>query len=154
MSTAAVLEKSIRAGSGINLPALNQGFDLPVVVIATSMNRTMRALEKADQLARPLGTGIEILVVETVPYALPLDEPPVRLGFVVGRLEEMAARIPEQTKITAYTCRDRVEAVKRVLNPHCPVVIGVRKRWWPTHDKWLVRKLRRAGFNVNLVETE
>jgi hypothetical protein len=154
MSTAAVLEKSIGAGSETNLPALNQGVDLPVVVIATSLNRTMKALEKADQLARPLRTGIEILAVQTVPYMLPLDEPPVRFGFVVRRLEEMAARVPEQTKISAYACRDRVEALKRVLNPHCPVVIGVKKKWWPTEDKRLAGKLRRAGFNVNLVETE
>ena len=66
----------------------------------------------------------------------------------------MAAQFPVQIKISAYLCRDPLEALKRILNRNCPVVMGVRKRWWPTRDERVARKLRRAGYNVILVETE
>jgi hypothetical protein len=111
-------------------------------------------LEKASQLANPLQCGIEILAVEAVPFALPLDNPPVPFEFLVNRLKEMAARFPQQIKISAYLCRDQLEALTRVLNRNSPVVMGVRKRWWPTHDEKLARKLRSAGYTVILVETE
>ena len=53
-----------------------------------------------------------------------------------------------------YLCRDRVETLTAVLSPHSLVVIGGRKRWWPTAEKRLARKLRRAGHEVIFTETE
>jgi hypothetical protein len=126
----------------------------PVFVIFTSIGRTLIALEKASQLAKPLKSGIEILAVQTVPFTLPLDDPSVPFEFLVRRLEEMAAQFPVPIKISAYLCRDQLEALKLVLNCYCPVVMGFRKRWWPTRDERVARKLRRAGYNVILVESE
>jgi len=154
MSTAIGIEKLISIDSEILMRAINPGFRLSVSVIFTSINRTLIALEKASQLAEPLKSGIEILAVQTVPFALPLDEPPVPFGFVVRRLKEMVAQFAVQIKISAYLCRDQLEALKRVLNRDYPVVMGVRKRWWPTRNKRLARKLRRAGYDVILIETE
>jgi hypothetical protein len=34
------------------------------------------------------------------------------------------------------------------------VVLGGRKRWWPTREKKLARQLRRAGHEVVFKETE
>jgi hypothetical protein len=154
MSTAIGLEKSIGVDRAIDLRVVSPGFRLPVFVIFTSINRTLKALEKANQLAKPLQTGIVILAIQMVPYSLPLDEPPVPFEFVVRRLEEMADQFPEKTKISAYLCRDPMEALKSVLKHNCPVVMGIRKRWWPTRDERLARKLRHAGYDVILVEME
>jgi hypothetical protein len=154
MSTAIGLERLLSIDRKIEMQAIGPGFRLPVFVIFTSINRTLKALEKAGQLANPLRTRIEIIAVQTVPFTLPLDEPPVPFEFVVRRLEEMANQFQEQIKISAYLCRDSSEALKCVLNRNCPVVMGVRKRLWPTRDERLARKLRRAGYNVTLVETE
>ncbi len=154
MSTAIGIEKSTGTDRGIELKATVPGFRSPVYIIFTSIDRTLKALEKASQLANPLRTRIEILAVQTVPYALPLDEPPVPFEFLVRRLEEMADQFPEHTRISTYLCRDSFEALKRILDGNCPVVMGIRKRWLPTFDERLARKLRRAGFNVILVETE
>lgn len=154
MSTVVGVEKSNSIDSEIKPQAINPGFRLPVYVIFTSINRTLKALEKASQLAKSFQTGIEILAVQVVPYLLPLDEPPVPFEFVVRRLEAMAAQFPEQTRITAYLCRDPMEALKSVLKHNCPVVMGIPKRWWPTRDERLARKLRHAGYDVILVEME
>jgi hypothetical protein len=127
----------------------------PVFVLFTSMNRTLKALEKASQLAQSLHTGIEILVVQTVPFALPLEAPPVSNEFLMRRLAEMTDRFPIQIMISAYLCRDPMVALKRILEHHCQVVMGVPKtRWWLTRDRRLARKLRRADFQVIIVETE
>jgi len=154
MSTAIVLEKPIGVSRAIDLRAVSPGFRLPVFVIFTSMNWTLKALEKARQLAKPLQSEVVIFVIQTVPYSLPLEEPPGPFEFIVRRLQEMVDGFPEKTRISAYLCRDPMQALKRALTPKCPVVMGVRKRWWPTRDERLARKLRSAGYDVILVETE
>jgi hypothetical protein len=148
MATATSIEREIEP------QAFHPEDQSPVSVIFTSMNQTVKALEKAGQLAKLQKNGIEILAVQTVSFALPLDDPSVPLKFLVRRLEEMAARFPEQIRISAYLCRDPMETLKRVLNKHCPVIMSVRKTWWPTRDKKLAKKLCRAGYSVILVETE
>jgi hypothetical protein len=154
MSTAASIERSISIDGEMKSEPIGLGLELPVLVIFTSINRTLHALEKASQLAEPLRSGIEVLVVQTVPYALPLDDPSVPLNFLERRLKELAGRFPVQIKISGYLCRDLFETLTRVLNRDCPVVMGIKKRWWPTRDEKVVRKLQRAGYHVIPVETE
>ena len=125
-----------------------------VYVIFTSINWTLNALQKAREIARPVGAAIVVVAVQVVPFPLPLDKPPVPMDFVIRRFEERAEELPEKTKISAYLCRDQMVALKRVLNRNCPVIMGVRKKIWPTRDKRLARKLRRAGYQVILVEME
>ncbi len=153
MSTAAA-QRSISIVRETQTRAISLELQVRVFVIFTSMNRTLKAMEEAAQLTKPLGARIEVLTAQVVPFPLPLNDPPVSLEFVVRHLEEMAAGFPQKIRVSAYLCRDPMEAYKRVLNRTCPVVIGIRKRWWPTRDRRLARKLRRAGYDVILVETE
>ncbi len=134
--------------------AIDSGLGPPVRVVFTSFNRTLKALEKASELAGQLNNEVEILAVQVVPFVLPLEEPPVSSEFLVKRLTEAAAGLPGQIKIKPYLCRDLLEALKRLLNRKCTVVMGVGKRWWPTRDERVARKLQRSGFNVIIVETE
>jgi hypothetical protein len=154
MSTATVIENITSMDCEAKLQPISLGLELPVFVVFTSINQTLHALEKACQLAEPLGRGIEVLAVQTVPFALSLDDPSVPFEFLVRQLEEMATQFPVHIKISAYLCRDLFETLKRVLNRDCLVVIGIKKRWWPTPDERAARKLQRAGYSVILVETE
>jgi hypothetical protein len=155
MSTVASIEKFGSTDSEIKSPAIRIEALLPVYVIYTSMNGTLKALEKAGQLAQHLNSGIEMLAVQTVAYALPLDMPFVSSDFLARRLEAMTARFSNPIRISTYLCRDPVVALKRILKRNCQVVMAIRKkRWWPNRDERLARKLRRAGFDVALVETE
>jgi hypothetical protein len=154
MTTAIGIDKLISLDEEMKPQAISIAFGLPVFVIFTSIDHALHALEKASQLARPLKSGIEIVVAQTVPFALPLDDPSVPFEFLVKRLKEMAVQFPEHVKISAYLCRDLLEVLKRTLNRNCLIVMGVRKSWWPTHDERVARELRRAGYNVILVETE
>jgi hypothetical protein len=42
----------------------------------------------------------------------------------------------------------------RTLSPNSLVVIGGRKKWWPTNEKLTARRLRKAGHKVLFIETE
>jgi hypothetical protein len=155
MATTTEVEKPI----GINIGETETESIVPepetaVYVIFTSIDRTIKALEKAREISRPVGANIVVVAVQVVPFPLPLDRPPVPMEFVIRRFEEKADEFPEGTKISAYLCRDPIVALKRVLNRNCPVIMGVRKKMWPNRDQRLAGKLKRAGYEIILVETE
>jgi hypothetical protein len=127
---------------------------LNVVVVCSSMQETRAALRKAGTLASELGAQITLVVPQTVPYPLPLTSPPVLLDFAERRLRDLASESPVAVVIRIYLCRDRYEALDMVLKPRSLVVLGGRKRWWPTAEKALARRLRRQGHEVILTETE
>jgi hypothetical protein len=133
---------------------LSPDTELSVFVIFTSIHSTLKALKKAREIARWVGANVVVVVAQVVPLPLPLDEPPVPMEFVLKRFEQMADASQEKTLVSAWLCRNPMEAFKRILNRDCPVVIGVRKGWMPSRDKRLARKLRRAGYDVVLVKTE
>jgi len=127
---------------------------LNIAVIFTSIDATLAALRQAGNLANKLGARISLLVPQIVPYPLPLTSPPVLLDWNERRFHVIAEGNSVETSVRLYLCRDRVDTVKSVLSPHSLVVIGGRKRWWPTSEKALARKLRRVGHEVIFVETE
>jgi hypothetical protein len=126
---------------------------ISVVVIFTSTELTIKALEKAEELAKSLEAKIAVVAAQIVPFPAPLDQPPVSFEFVIGQFE-MAVRNSRNIYFSTYVCRDQYEAYKRILDRNTPVVIGIKKRWWPTREERLARKLQRAGCQIILVETE
>ena len=101
-----------------------------------------------------MGARITIVVPQVVPYPLPLTSPPVLLDFNERRFHVIASESPVETRVRLYLCRDRGRRSGNVLAPRSLVVVGGRKRWWPTREKRLARWLRRAGHEVIFTETE
>jgi hypothetical protein len=122
-------------------------------VIFTSFAATIAALKMAAALASGLRARITLVVPTVVPYPLTLENPQVVLEFTQKRLGEVASDIPVETTIRHYLCRDRLVTLSAVLKPSSIVVIGARKRWLPTREKALARRLRRIGHDVILTET-
>lgn len=127
---------------------------LSVIVVFTSVEPTVEALRRAGVLANRLRARITLLVPQIVPYPLPITSPPVLLDFNEKRFRVIARESPVETKVHIYLCRDRFVELGNVLEPHSLVVIGGRKRCWPTAEKKIAKHLRRAGHEVILVETE
>ena len=127
---------------------------LNIAVVFTSVESTLAALKEAGALDTSLGARVTLLVPQVVPYPLPLDSPPVLIGFNETRFRLIASQSPVETTVRIYLCRDSLETLTNVLNPASIVVIGGRKRWWPTREKKLARQLRRAGHEVVFKETE
>jgi hypothetical protein len=112
----------------------------------------MAALNRAAALAKGLNSRITLFVSQAVPYSLPLEKPPVPLTFRERQLRAIAAQSPVETTVRLYLCRDPWQALTAALRPHSLVVVGVRRRWWPTRERTLVRKLRRRGYEVVLID--
>jgi hypothetical protein len=129
-------------------PALN------ISVLFTSTEATIAALRQAGALASRLLGRITLVVPQVVPYPLPLESPPVLLEFSERRFRTIAEESPVETMVHIYLCRDSLETLLTVLQPHSLVVVGSRKRWWPTSEKRLAKKLRGAGHEVVLAEME
>jgi len=127
---------------------------LDVAVVFTSTDATLSALKKAGALASRLSARIVMVVPQIVPYPLPLTSPPVLLDFQEQRLRSIAAESRVETTVRIYLCRDEWELLGTVLKPHAPIVLGSHRKWWPTHEKRLARKLRKAGHNVIVAEME
>jgi hypothetical protein len=127
---------------------------LNIDVVFTSVEATLVALKKAAELANRLGARITLVVPQVVPYPLPLESPPVLLDWNERRFRVIAEQSPVETTVHLYLCRDRVQMLRDALRPHSLVVLGGRKRWWPTAEDRLARELRRQGHEVILAETK
>ena len=121
---------------------------LNISVIFTSVEGTLVALKEAGNLADRLGAKITLVVTQIVPYPLPLTSPPVLLDWSERRFRTIAEDSKVETRVNLYLCRDRVEMLKTALRPSSVVVLGGRKRWWPTSEGRLANVLRRAGHEV------
>ena len=123
-------------------------------VVFTSVEPTLAALKKAGALASRLNGRITLVVPQIVPYPLPLKTPPVLIEFNERRFRIIASESPVETTVRIYLCRDPLETLPAVLQPHSVVVLGGRRSWWPTAEKRLARKLRRVGHKVIFTESE
>lgn len=126
---------------------------LEITVLFTSVRSTVAALRRAGDLASHLDGRITLLVPQVVPYPLPLDSAPVPVEFNERRFRIIAEESRVETTVQVCLCRDRYVALQSVLTPRSLIVIGSLRRWWPTAEKRLIARLRRAGHEV-VVTTE
>lgn len=143
----------IESGAPRNGALLNSpGLDLQVIF--SSVEETRATLKAAATMAQGLDARITIVAAWVVPYPLPLDSPPVPAAFIERQLWSIAAELKLETTVEVYLCRDRQEAIRRVLRPQSVVVMGARKRWWPTCERRMARLLRRDGHRVLFIDSK
>jgi hypothetical protein len=71
-------------------------------------------------------------------------------------MRKLVAQLNRETfdpTLHLYLCRDRVWALSQVLKPNSLVVIGGRKRWWPTAEARMARALQDKGYRVVFVDS-
>jgi hypothetical protein len=127
---------------------------LDIEVLFTSERATQSALRTAAKLAASLGARIALIAVQVVPYPAPLDRPPIDVAFTQNRLRALAERASVDATLRIYLTRDRREGLAGILKPRSLIVLGARKRWWPTAETRLARKLQSLGHEVVIAETE
>ena len=125
---------------------------LQIAVLFTSVESTIAALHRAVALLKGLDGRILLIEVQAVPYPLPLNRPPVSLDFTKQRLLEIAAESDVDVAVHLYLCRFRWETIARILKPGAVIVIGCQKKWWPSWEKKIARKLQRVGYQTIPVE--
>jgi hypothetical protein len=125
---------------------------LDIKVIYTGTRATVAALAAACSMARGLAARITILAAQVVPYPLPLTDPPIPIEFTERILGSMTSELEEEATAEIHLCRDREQTIRQAVGPASVVVIGTRKRWWPTAEQTLARRLRRDGRRVLLIK--
>ena len=137
-------------------PGIPEGTDGPqqleVVVIFTNTAGTLAALQTADRLAKRLDARLRLLLPYEVPYTLPLTKPAVPVGFLEGQLHALACKTPMEISAHIFLCRDKRRMLRQILKPQSLVVIGGRKRWWPTEEQRVVNLLKKGGYHVVFAE--
>jgi hypothetical protein len=126
--------------------------ELFIYVLFTEMRETRAALHSAAALSAGFPAALALLVPLTVPYPLPLERPPVPLGFASRRIAELAEAVTMEIRAYLYLCRDPEQTILDALNPHSVVVIGTGRRWYFNKSERMARKLRRHGHDVVLAD--
>jgi hypothetical protein len=125
-----------------------------VQVIYTTHSETLAALEVASRLGGNLGTHPKVVRLYAVPYALPLESPPVSVDFLEEQIRALARECPTEFTSRIYLCREPRWTLRELFPPHSVIVIAGKKRWWPTKEQRWASWLRRAGHEVIFVEQE
>ena len=120
---------------------------LEIVVLYTEAVATVHALKMAAEFAAGLAP-VRLLAIQVVRYPLGLDSPPVSVEFLERRFAEMTKEAAVEAAVDIRLARDAGDVIERELGPHCVVVIGGRRRWWPTATMRLARRLERLGHQV------
>jgi hypothetical protein len=121
---------------------------MEIVVLHTTIAETLQALKTAAQLADGLSARIRLLVLDVVPYPLPLDRPNVPLAFTRRRFRTLAANSSIETNIDIHLVRDPDQTIESILEPHSVVVMGAHRSWWPNAHSRVATRLERLGHQV------
>jgi len=131
--------------------------NLRVTVVATKYRGTIAALRTAGRLAADLAARVALVKTQVVPFALPLDEPPVSIAFLHRQLHNLVCKAgiqAEEISIQVCLCRDRKETLRKILPLHCLVVVGGREPWWSRSERTLERYLTHLGHEVVFVNQD
>jgi hypothetical protein len=141
------------AASPPELLAAEAARKLEVSVLFTTPESTIAAVRRAATLLDGLEGRISLIDVQTVPYPLSFETPPVALDFSKQRLLAIAGKIELEIAIYVYLSRFRWETLAQVLRPGSVIVMGCPTNWWRGWwEKKLARRLQRAGHTIILVE--
>jgi hypothetical protein len=121
---------------------------MEVVVLHTNVTETLQALKAAAHLAQGLSARIRLLVLEIVPYPLPLDHPNVSTPFTQRRFRTLAANASVETNVDIHLVRDPDKSIESLLEPHSVIVMGARRSWWPTAHRRVGKRLERLGHQI------
>jgi hypothetical protein len=144
LATPAFLQ-DVRSPDAIDRPP---GKRLEVTVIFTDAPGTLAALQMAEDLAPQLDAHIRLLMPYEVPYALPLGRPPVPVEFLEGQIRKVTGKLHLDVSAHVYLCRDKRRALNILLRPHSLVIVGGKRRWWPTAAQKLARSLQASGHHA------
>ena len=143
------MKVAVHVSAPVSTPEV-QSPELEVNLVYTQLPGAAKSLDVASGLARGLGARVTVHVAQVIPYPLALKSPQVPVQFAEQQLLAMAGEQPVETSIKIYLCRDLTETIRQVLKPDSMVIVGSRKRWWPTREKKLAAALRRDGHRVIL----
>lgn len=146
------------SGSSLQDPRFEkEAQPLSVNVVYTGPETTITALRAADSLARDLRATVHIRAIIAVPRQLAMEFAFGSVQFVKRLLSDLVERVSSKCceyVLHIYLCRSRVETLLRVLRPASILVIGGRRRLWPTPESRLSKAAISAGHSVAFIDAK
>lgn len=124
---------------------------LTVHVVSTADGCTIAALRAAARFAKFVGGAVCLQVLFEVPFALPLDKPQIPLTLLNSRYCQLVLQAGIDARLHICLCRNKRDALRRLLKPPSVVVIGGRKRNWLNKERRLASLLQELGHEVLFV---
>jgi hypothetical protein len=115
---------------------------------------TREALAAARAMTRGLSASIALVAVHVIPYPAPFHVSDLVRRHLEARLESAAGDGPDRADATIVLARSVEEGFRAAAECGGTIVVGSRKRWWPTRERRLARTLERCGCRVVLVRLE
>lgn len=147
MATKTEAAERLINGQPAVLPASQSSAPLEVCILHTREKQTREAFRIANVLARGLAR-MRLLVLQVVPYPLPLDEPSVPLAVTeklfLGLVEDTQAEVCVDIRLG----RDPHQMLEAAFPQKALVVIGGRPRWWLAKEARIAKRLERLGHEV------
>ena len=147
MRTASRPSFAVRADSSSSSP-------LEITVLHTNAQNTVKSLQNVARLAQDLSADIRLLVLQVVPYPLPLEMPDVPLEFTSQNLLETISPLEVDVRVDIRLGRDQDAMLESAFPPASLVMVGRRYRWWPSSENRIARLLRRRGHQVISTDSE
>jgi hypothetical protein len=154
MPTIRSLVNRIQGVSSSNGTAADSNSQLQVNVLFTTPEATRTALDKAAKLAGDLDARIRLIAPQVVPYPLQLTQPTIAPEFTSQRARALMEGANLEAEIEVCLCREALDAALLVLQPDSLVLIGGRRRFWPTAETRLAGQLRQRGLRVLFIDQE
>jgi len=134
-----------------------QAQPLSVNVVYTGPETTITALRAADSLARALSATVHIRAIIAVPRQLAVEFAFTSVRFLKGLISDLVEQVGSRSceyVLHIYVCRSRIKTLLRVLRPASLLVIGGRRRLWPTAESRLAKAATSAGHSVAFVDVK
>lgn len=131
----------------LTVPVDNTGRPVEITVLHTGTQTTLKAVEAATHLAKDLTAEIRLLVLQVVPYPLPLDTPDVSVEFMQSRFLELASRANVELRVDIRIGRDKRLLLESAIQPGSVVLIGAWHGWWPTLEGRMAKRLGCSIIN-------
>ena len=130
------------------------GVALEVTVLYRNPRSTLSALGSVVRLSDGLSAAIRLLVLQVVPYPLPIEKPDVSLGLLAENVRRLTSTIGAGIHVDIRVGRDRRQMLESALTPGSLIVMGGAARWWPGTDYRTAKRLRRLGHQVLYANSE
>jgi len=123
-----------------------------IVVLFTGLAPTLRAVAVARGLGRALGARISVVVVKTPKYSPPRGGQTWTSRDIEAEALQKRLRATGDIRFRVVAAPHTGEALGVALGPSSLVVVGGRRRWWPTAAGRLCRLLEAHGHYVLFVD--
>lgn len=130
------------------------GGSLRVVVAYTRPAVAAETVAAALAMTAGLSATVVVAGVHVIPYPAPFHCPALVREHLEARLQRAAERAGDSAQAVLVLARSQEEGFRHAVRDGGSIVIGTRRRWWPTRETRLARRLKAAGCKVLLVHLE